>query len=183
MRKIIFIALAVIATGAGAFMLLYQPKRIDIIFFSQDYYLNWPIMQVSIKANDNLLAFPNKLVRGASSSLPTKDLKHLNISAEWVEMLPNSGWRAELTDLIDIIPLRDMGRNEFTADIMVKYGRNGQLQLLAWDGTVLAEICGVRAPELDKDYRDQIPLDQRFEWAYEIEDGPPPKTPCLGPEE
>lgn len=182
MRKIIFIVMVVIVASTGAFVLLYKPKQIDWITYSPTEYQNWPIMQISAKLNENSVIFPNRLVGGGYSS-SVNNLKQLFFSAEWVEMLPNRGWLAEFSIPMEMAPLRATGNNHFTLDMDIKFGRNGHVQLINWDHETIVETCGVRAPNLDKDYRDQIPLDQKIEWAYKIEDGPPPETPCPDPEE
>jgi len=106
----------------------------------------------------------------------------MNFSAEWVEMVPNLGWRAEFSIPMELAPLNATGNNHFTLGLDIMFGKNGELQLVTWDGKVLVETCGTRAPELDKDYRDQIPLDQSFKLAYDLAVPPFPETPCPDPE-
>lgn len=195
MRKFIFAGLVLIAAGVVAFMLNYKSKQIDEIGYFQNDHPNWPIMQISAEFNDVRIGFKNSLVKEGRGDVLSVNIdqgghvlyldesEHLVLSVNWVEMLSNLGWRAELTVPIDIIPTYEMQPGRFTVLIYIMFGRRGELQLTTRQGEVLIETCGTRAPELDKDYRDQIPIDQMFEWAYKIEDGPPPVTNCSDPEE
>lgn len=181
MRKGIFAVLVLVAAGAGAFMLLYHPKRIDAVSYSPNDHRNWPIMQISARLNGIRVYFPNSLTGGGATSF-WSDIKEMHFSAEWVEMVPNLGWRAEFSIPMETAPLYATGNNHFTLNLDIMFGRNGELQLVTWDDKVLIETCGTRAPELDKDYRDQIPLDQRFKLAYDLAVPPFPETSCPNPE-
>ncbi|WP_066710000.1 hypothetical protein [Celeribacter ethanolicus] len=118
-----------------------------------------------------------------SLTRPLSGTDEFQITAQWVELLTNRAWQASVTvDPRELTTIRDD-----RVDLILIFGANGHLVIGSDDDSKhinkdVAETCGLRVPEADRDVAAEANAHAKLASALAFEYPPvPTDAPCPEP--